>query len=72
VDGYTITRINPDSFDVFNESNEAVYQVDLVKKGWTCTCPHFTYRLSKTGGECKHIVGVRTCGAWNKQVKLYI
>ncbi len=34
-------------------SKENVYDVEMIDKGFTCTCPSFAYR-----GKCKHIVGI--------------
>ena len=36
-----------------SSSSNSVYEIDL--KNLTCTCPHFMYRLAKSGGICKHI-----------------
>lgn len=35
-----------------------IYQIafDTSKKLWTCSCPHWIYRLKKTRGKCKHII----------------
>ena len=33
-----------------------VYIVRQNQAGeWSCSCPHFTYRLAAIGGHCKHI-----------------
>ena len=31
---------------------------DIRSKKWNCTCPHFLFRLRKTGTHCKHITAV--------------
>ena len=37
------------------------YTVDLANG--KCDCPHFLYRLRKTGGECKHIAAAKSIAA---------
>jgi len=36
-----------------SKSTGTIYDIDLEKL--TCTCPHYLYRLAKSGGMCKHI-----------------
>lgn len=58
-----------DDFDPFTDryivvggeelsGENTTYQIafDKNKKMWTCSCPHWIYRLRKTKGKCKHIV----------------
>lgn len=35
------------------------YENDNQILNWSCTCPHWTHKLSKHGGYCKHIQAVR-------------
>jgi hypothetical protein len=42
-------------------SPDKVYAVCLLADGtWTCSCPHYLYRLARVRGECKHIQLVRS------------
>lgn len=42
-------------------SPDKVYAVcQLADETWTCSCPHYLYRLARFGGECKHIRLVRS------------
>ena len=46
-----------DKFKVESHIKGKYYIVDLNKG--TCTCPHYMFRMSKIGGECKHLKAVR-------------
>lgn len=42
-------------------SPDKVYAVcELADGTWTCSCPHYLFRLSRVRGECKHIRLVRS------------
>lgn len=42
---------------VQSSSGSKKWEVDLKKN--SCTCPHFLFRLRKTGGDCKHLQAVK-------------
>lgn len=44
-------------FNVESHIKGKYYIVDLNKE--TCTCPHYMFRMSKIGDECKHLKAVR-------------
>lgn len=48
-------------------------EVGPAIRDYTCTCPHFQYRLSGTGVHCKHIIKVIVdelrCG-WNESLEV--
>lgn len=44
-------------FKVESHIKGKFYKVDVNKP--FCSCPHFMFRLIKTGGECKHIKAVK-------------
>ncbi|MHA2502097.1 MAG: hypothetical protein ACXAE3_04455 [Candidatus Kariarchaeaceae archaeon] len=47
------------SFEVAG-SKGAIYTVSEHADGsWSCTCSHFMFRLSKSGGHCKHIQQIK-------------
>jgi hypothetical protein len=56
---YIVTSHTDYDHDVYNEVNGALYQVLRETRRWSCTCPHFIFRLRKAGGECKHITLVK-------------
>lgn len=67
--GYTITS-SPDgaSFSVWKEGTEEPYVVTVLSKElgvYTCTCPHYLYRLQGTYAWCKHITMAVAIGAWD-------
>jgi SWIM zinc finger len=45
------------TYEVESESHAAlIYLVRLHRdRRWSCSCPHWQWRLSKGGGLCKHI-----------------
>lgn len=47
--------------DPFGDNFE-IYDVALMADWLECTCGDFTFRGSKTGRQCKHIVACRECG----------
>lgn len=51
----TVKTVMVESFTVPGKT----YTVRQTWSGhWTCTCPHFFYRLTDTGKTCKHINAV--------------
>lgn len=53
-------------YDVYNENNGNRYDVNTNKKHRSCTCPHWTFRLKKSRGKCKHIEMAEKKGGWNE------
>ena len=47
-----------EGMQVYSETNDSIYYIGKVGNMWTCTCPHFKFRIidptTKDGG-CKHI-----------------
>lgn len=56
-----------DKFKVESHKKGEFYKVDVNKP--FCSCPHFMFRLIKTGGECKHIKAVKEKYAIKKEAQ---
>ena len=52
IEGKKIKFLSQDKFQV-SSSTGGYYDIDISRQ--TCSCPHYMYRLSKSGGICKHI-----------------
>lgn len=46
------------SFQVLNASSKRLYNIDLNKEGFVCSCPDYLYQGPKH--HCKHIIHVIT------------
>ena len=62
---YIITSHGLGLFDVYNEDSDTRYSVDIRPKYYSCSCPHWYYRLRKSRSICKHIEMARKEGGWN-------
>jgi predicted nucleic acid-binding Zn finger protein len=53
-------------FKVKSKNSDHTYVVvcEGERKAWKCSCPHWMFRLRKSGVACKHIVQMQE---WEKQ-----
>lgn len=68
-------RRQDDKYLVESSKPGRFYEVD--PKNGTCTCPHFMFRMKKSGGVCKHIEQIRqhlqeNCGSVRQEALAYI
>lgn len=47
-----IKKVATDKFIVQSDTTTTQYVVDIT--AGACSCPHYQFRLLKTGGQCKH------------------
>jgi predicted nucleic acid-binding Zn finger protein len=52
-----IEKIGDRLYKIESHSKGKFWTVDLSKN--TCNCPHFMYRLKKSGEDCKHLASVK-------------
>lgn len=45
----------------FTQGQKESYVVahNRYKKRWECSCPHWIFRLRKSGANCKHIIALK-------------
>jgi|SRR3990170_3275216 len=47
-------------WEVPSDNGDKTYKVSLTLEGtYKCSCPHWIFRLQKTGDDCKHIMDVK-------------
>lgn len=42
-------------FKIVSRDTGKAYEVWFKSGRWSCSCPHWMFRLRKTGAQCKHI-----------------
>lgn len=51
-----VTKTAEDIFEVKSHTSTTKYEINI--KSGSCTCPHYRFRLAKSGGHCKHYIDV--------------
>ncbi len=50
------------TYQILSSHGDKFYTVANNVGSWSCNCPHYIYRMSSVGGDCKHIIEAKSRG----------